>query len=68
MRKVALQMKKATEVPPGFRQVRIIKPGSKKGHTQIECCAIIHTVHGDYPCSFTKRKDTLPKMFHWKNH
>lgn len=55
MLKKALQKGKATKIPPGFRQFRI------KGHTHIECCSIIHTEHGDYPCCFSKRKDSLPK-------
>ena len=61
MLRLPLRQKNATPIPAGFRQIRIKKPGERKGHTYIECCAKIHTKNGDFDCSFSKRKDKLPK-------
>ena len=61
MLKRALQQSKSTPIPVGYRQLSIKKPGCKKPHTYIECTRIIHSKHGDFPCCYSKRKDSVPK-------
>ena len=57
----AISSKKASAVPPGFKQISIMPTGGKKAHTYIECSRTVTTAHGTFPCSFSVRKDTIPK-------
>ena len=59
MKKFTINFKKATPIPSGYKQFTKEVQGRKR--TFIQCTNSIDSSKGSYPCSFIKRKDTIPK-------